>query len=140
MHSEGIDLRPNSQAFEFHGCSRAIKTWGLLGDPRVAAAENVAAEMVWDLWLETTDWCVVEEAVEGWIREGRRCVDWLQMILVMEQDKEDPAAASGLMGEASNLLGLVYCSLGSLSTRLWAIQHGGGKKYPQMLWPYSRYT
>ena len=48
----------------------------------------VAAELFWELWSESGDWCVVEKGVEQWILEGQRCAEGLQMVLVMDQDLE----------------------------------------------------
>lgn len=109
----------------------------MLGDAKDPTAEGLATELFWELWSETADWCTVEKAAEDWIREGRRCAEWLQMILVMEQDAEDRESAKRLMGEASELLGRTYGCLGQLSTRLSAVRTGTGKRFPQMFWPYS---
>ena len=61
----------------------------MLGEPEDPTAVCVAAELFWELWSESGDWCMVEKVVENWIREGQRCVEQLQMVLVMDQDVED---------------------------------------------------
>ena len=109
----------------------------MLGEPEDPTAVCVAAELFWELWSESGDWCMVEKAVENWIREGQRCAEQLQMVLVMDQDVEDRESARRLMGEASVLLGKVYGSLGQLSTQLSAVRTGAGKKFPQMFFPHS---
>ena len=48
----------------------------------------VGAELFWELWSESGDWCMVEKAVKKCIQEGQRCAEWLQMVLVMDKDLE----------------------------------------------------
>ena len=112
----------------------------MLGEPEDPTAEGLAAELFWELWSESGDWCTVEKAVENWIREGQRCVEWLKMVLVMEQDVEDRESARRLMGEASELLGRVYGSLGQLTIRLSAVRTGEGKRFLQMFFPNCRFA
>lgn len=112
----------------------------MLGDLKNSAAENHAAELVWDLWSDCADWVLVEQSVEDWIREGQRCAQWLEMILVMQSDGQEIHAARQLTIEASELLGRVYSCIATLKTKLWSIQTGAATRFPQLLWPYSRLT
>ena len=103
-----------------------------------AEGDYCAAEVVWDLWSETSDWALVEQAMLNWIWEGKQCAEWLRMVLVMQSDQENIDEARSLVPEASKLLSKVHGALAALSTRVAMIQRGDAKQFPQILWPCGK--
>ena len=92
---------------ELDRCIAAVKRWGFV------YGQQEIGQTVWDLYLEAGGWSAFTGTMEGWIKEGEECANWLKTIIVMGKDSREPDGKESVK-EAVEVLTMVERSVAFL--------------------------